>query len=50
MHPITTSLASERFSPARSRMVSIDSWRADSMKAHVLTITTSAVSTSVTAT
>ena len=42
MHPITTRRASVRFAAARSKMVSIDSRRAASMKPHVLTITTSA--------
>ena len=44
MQPITTSRASSALASSRSRMVSTDSALAASMKAQVLTITTSASS------
>src|SRR6478735_7344291 len=42
MQPVTTSRASSPFTSASDRTVSIDSWRASSMKAQVLTTTRSA--------
>src|SRR5947209_1682296 len=44
MQPVTTRRASGRRASLRARTVSIDSWRAASMKAQVLTTTTSASS------
>ena len=42
MQPVITSLASGRFVSASASATSIDSWRAASMNAQVLTTTTSA--------
>src|SRR5689334_10858409 len=44
MHPVTTRRAPGRRASPSASTVSIDSWRAASMKAHVLTTTTSASS------